>query len=67
MQLAREAHRDGVAWSAFWPTVAADCRRLQASCPESYRTLYGRLLAMVVSGDEEGGEPIGTIDAWGTA
>ena len=57
--LALAAHRDGTPWGQFWPTVAGDCRRLQSACPESHRSLYGRLLALVTSGDEEGTEPPG--------
>ena len=54
------AHRSGVPWATFWPTVAEDCRRLQAACPDAHRSLYGRLLALVVAGDEDGQEPPAT-------
>lgn len=56
VRLAINAHRSGVVWDSFWPTVAADCRRLQAACPTSHRSLYGRLLSIVVAGDEDGVE-----------
>jgi hypothetical protein len=60
--LAREAWRNGTPWSRFWPVVSEDCRRLQAACPTSARPLYGRLLALVTAGDEDGIEPVGTFE-----
>lgn len=47
-----DAYRSGSPWDAFWVSVADDCRRLQAACPGSRQSLYGRLLALVTSGSE---------------
>lgn len=55
--MALHAHRDGVAWSTFWPQIAEDVSKLQARCYGSHRPLFDRLLALVVAGDESGVEP----------
>ena len=60
--LALQAHRAGLNWPAFWTSVSADVRRLQARCPDSYRPLAHRLIALVVSGDEDGIEAAPAFD-----
>jgi hypothetical protein len=57
---ALEAHRRGVAWGTFWPTVAADARKLAERSPKAYRPIYGHLLALWASGDADGMEPPGS-------
>ena len=61
-RLAADAHRAGVGWSAFWPTVA---HRMNQAEPDAgvRRRLVNRLLALVASGDCEGMEPAAT--RWG--
>ena len=59
---ALEAHRDGTNWCQFWPTVAADARKLAERSPNAARPIYGNLLAIVVSGDTDGMEPPGSCE-----
>jgi hypothetical protein len=55
-----EAHRLGTPWGTFWPTVAVKARKLAERSPNAGRTIYGHLLALVVSGDTAGMEPPGS-------
>jgi hypothetical protein len=57
-----DAHRRGLPWSQFWPTVAADVIRVEPYDRNRYHKLVGRLVALVAAGDVDGAEP--ADDGW---
>jgi hypothetical protein len=59
-RLALAAHVAGDAWREFWPTVASDVARLAGTDRKRLQTIYGALLAIVVSGDQAGMEAPGS-------
>jgi hypothetical protein len=59
-RLALAAHVGGERWAAFWPSVAADVRRMAPYDRRAYRRLVERLLNLVVSGSMDGLEPPGS-------
>lgn len=64
-QSAIDAHKRGETWNQFWPSVCDDVARLEPYNIARYRRLCRRLLALVVSGDIDGQEPVGdTIPPW---
>jgi hypothetical protein len=54
---AARAGREGKPWERVWASLGPDLRRLQAQCPNSRLSLYGRTLSIWASGDEDGTEP----------
>jgi hypothetical protein len=58
-QLALAAHAAGQLWAAFWPTVADQVQRVEPYCRERYQRLVGRLLHLLLCGDDSGERPVG--------
>jgi hypothetical protein len=55
-----EAHRRGVAWGTFWPTVAGDVAHLAGVSRRRFHTIYGLLFGLVIAGDLDGQQPPGS-------
>ena len=53
------AHRRGIRWTDWWPTVAHDVAQVEPHDTARYGALVGRLLALVTSGDLNGLYPVG--------
>ena len=53
------AHRRGIPWRTWWPTVAQDVERIEPHDTAAYRRLVARLLCLVVSGNLNGRTPPG--------
>ena len=53
------AHRRGIRWTDWWPTVAHDVAQVEPHDPARYGALVARLLALVTSGDLNGLYPVG--------
>lgn len=58
-----EAHRRGESWAIFWGRHGDDVRAVEPYNRGRFRRLVDRLLALVVSGDTDGQQPIGDDDA----
>ncbi len=56
---ALDAHRAGIGWAAFWDQHGAAVCQAEPYNRGRYRRLVGRLLSLVVAGDEDGMEPAG--------
>lgn len=58
-----EAHRRGEQWAVFWEQHGDDVRAVEPWNRGRFHCLVDRLLALVVSGDTDGQQPIGDDDA----
>jgi hypothetical protein len=56
---AREAHRLNIYWPQFWQMRGEAIRAAEPFDRQRFRRLVSRLLALVVSGDDDGMEPLG--------
>ncbi len=56
-QVAIEAHRRGLVWQDFWPTVAGDVTAVFPDYYDRGRFIH-RLVGLLASGDVDGQEPI---------
>jgi hypothetical protein len=61
-RLALAAHAAGKTWAEFWQQHGADVAAAEPWDRRRYHRLVRRLLALVVSGDTDGQEPVG--DGW---
>ncbi len=59
-----DSHRQGKSWAQFWQQHADDIRIAEPHNIVKFRRLVGRLLSIVVSGDDANTEPIDS--PWGT-
>ena len=59
-RLARQAHARGEQWAAVWPRVADGVVRMAGASLVRFQRLRDRLLSIVVAGDANGLEPIGS-------
>jgi len=62
-RLALDAHRRGGSWTEFWQEHADATRQAEPYNAGRYHRLVNRLLAIVVSGDCDGQQPIGDDEA----
>ena len=60
---ATKAHRDGVGWVTFWPTIADAVRAAAPFDRLAYQRLRGRLLHLLLTGETSGMYAIGDDDA----
>jgi hypothetical protein len=60
---ALDAHRRGLRWSAWWPSVAADVEAAEPYNLERRRKLIRRLTSLVCCGDLDGQTPV--VCTWG--
>jgi len=56
------AHRDGMTWRDFWPTVASDVAAAEPWDRDAYRRIVRRLSHLLTCGDMDRMEPAG--DGW---
>ncbi|MGA2069371.1 MAG: hypothetical protein ABSG86_30755 [Thermoguttaceae bacterium] len=61
---AQAAHAAGKTWAEFWQQHGADVAVAEPWDRRRYHRLVGRLLALVVSGDTDGQEPVGDTMPW---
>ena len=59
-RLALQAHARGDTWREFWPSVSNAVAHLAGANRRRFHTVYGLLFGLVVCGDLDGGEPIGS-------
>lgn len=59
---AAEAHKLNWTWDRFWQLHADAIRRAEPYSRQRYHRLVQRLLALVVSGDNDGQTPVGDDD-----
>jgi hypothetical protein len=65
--LALDCHHVGSTWDSFWLEHGERVRKVEPYDRARYRRLVRRLMALVVSGDTDGHEPISAGLLWGTA
>jgi hypothetical protein len=61
---ALDAHRRGLTWGQYWPTVAQHAGQLEPHSTRKYRRLVDRLVGLVVAGDTDGAQPAGDPEPW---
>lgn len=64
-RIALDAHRRGLSWSEYWPTVALDVAQAEPHDRAAYRRLVRRLSHLLTCGDLDGATPISTGTLWG--
>ena len=57
---AQDAHRRGATWGAFWDQHGAEVCAAEPHDRRKFQCLIRRLLALLVSGNEDGAEPAGS-------
>ena len=61
--LALNAHRRGITFTDFWPTVSDAAKELEPWSRRAYHRLHNRLMHICITGSEGGQYPPGDDDA----